>query len=567
MDNTMTATVTGTGVVAGLGYAPALWARPAPVLPRDEDVVLEENAREAEAARWKAAAEAVAARLTRRASAATGAAAEVLGATAELAADRGLRRAATALISAGSTAEAAMSGATAEFAAKFEKLGGLMAERVTDLGDVRNRVICELRGLPEPGIPIPQSPVILFAEDLAPADTATFDPAMIRGIATRLGGPTSHTAIIARQLGIPCIVAAGELARIPDGALVLLDGEFGSVETGSEPERAQALVRADAERRHAVRRWQGPGKTQDGTAVEILANVQDGAGARAAADYPVQGVGLFRTELCFLSAQHEPTVSEQARIYGEVLSAFPGQKVVFRTLDAGSDKPVPFVVHPPEENPALGVRGIRLGANNPGLIERQLDAIARAAAAHDAGAARVMAPMVATIDEARLFAEACRSRQLSPGLMVEVPSAALLAEAFLAEVDFMSIGTNDLTQYTMAADRMAPSLAALTDPWQPAVLHLIRLAAAAGVRSGKPVGICGEAAADPVLACILVGLGLSSLSMAPTAVAAVGIQLSTVTLQQCRQAADAVLRCTTAGQARSVARQQLAPFTPASPKE
>ncbi|WP_425860164.1 phosphoenolpyruvate--protein phosphotransferase [Arthrobacter sp. TWP1-1] len=548
---------TGTGVVAGLGYAPALWVKPAPVLPPSYDAPLSEEARESEIERWKAAVVTVAERLTARASNASGAAAEVLGATAALAADRGLQRATAKLISAGSTAESATVAAIAQFIEKFEKLGGLMAERVTDLGDIRNRVVSELLGLPEPGVPTPERPIVLLAEDLAPADTATLDPALIHGVATRLGGPTSHTAIIARQLGIPCIVAAADLASIQEGALVLLDGGAGTLFVGTDPVEAEARVLADAARREAVQSWTGPGRTQDGTAVELLANVQDGAGARAAAKFPAQGVGLFRTELCFLSAQTEPSVADQAGIYGEVLAAFPDQKVVFRTLDAGSDKPVPFVLHPEEENPALGVRGIRLGQADPGLLERQLDAIALAAKQQGVTNAKVMAPMVATIDEAQDFAAACRARQLSPGIMVEVPSVALLAEAFLEEVDFMSVGTNDLTQYAMAADRMAPSLAALTDPWQPAVLHLIRSAAAAGVSSQKPVGVCGEAAADPFLACILVGLGLSSLSMAPNALAAVGLQLGSVSLDQCQRAAAAVLRCTTAREARSTAHELL----------
>lgn len=556
MIDTATA-ITGTGVVAGLGYAPVQWVKPAPILPLGHDRLVGEALRDAEVTRWKAAVETVASRLTLRAATNSGAAAEVLGATAALASDRGLQRAAGKLMAAGSTAEAATVDSIAQFIVKFEKLGGLMAERVTDLGDIRNRVVSELLGLPEPGVPTPVAPIILLAEDLAPADTATLDPALIHGIATRLGGPTSHTAIIARQLGIPCVVAATDLQDVPDGAMALIDGAAGTVEVGADPEQAEAKVQADAARRAAVQSWKGPGRTQDGTAVEILANVQDGAGARAAAKYPAAGVGLFRTELCFLSAAHEPSVAEQASIYSEVLAAFPGQKVVIRTLDAGSDKPVPFVVHPDEENPALGVRGIRLGNADPGLLERQLDGIALAAEQQGVASAKVMAPMIATVDEARDFAAACRQRRLSPGIMVEVPSAALLADAFLAEVDFMSIGTNDLTQYTMAADRMAPSLAALTDPWQPAVLRLIRLAAAAGTSAQKPVGVCGEAAADPLLACILVGLGLSSLSMAPNAVAAVGLQLESVTLEQCQQGAAAVLRCTTAREARSMARELL----------
>ncbi|PYI37472.1 phosphoenolpyruvate--protein phosphotransferase [Arthrobacter psychrolactophilus] len=549
--------ITGTGVVAGLGYAPALWVKPAPVVPQSCEAHIAEPERELEVARWKAAVTLVSERLSARAANASGAAAEVLEATAALASDRGLQRVVGKLIAAGSSAESATVAAIAQFIEKFEKLGGLMAERVTDLGDIRNRVISELLGLPEPGVPTPETPIILLADDLAPADTATLDPSLILGIATRLGGPTSHTAIIARQLGIPCIVAAAKITDIHDGDHLLLDGGVGTLTLGSDPVDAEARVVADAARRLAVQAWTGPGRTHDGVAVELLANVQDGAGARTAAGFPAQGVGLFRTELCFLSAQTEPSVDEQAAIYGEVLAAFPGQKVVFRTLDAGSDKPVPFVLHPDEENPALGVRGIRLGQGDPGLLERQLDAIALAAEQQGVRNAKVMAPMVATIDEARDFAAACRARALSPGIMVEVPSVALLAEAFLAEVDFMSIGTNDLTQYAMAADRMAPSLAALTDPWQPAVLHLIRSAASAGVSSQKPVGVCGEAAADPFLACVLIGLGLTSLSMAPNALAAVGLQLGSVSLEQCQHAAAAVLRCTTAREARSTAHELL----------
>ena len=198
----------GTGVVAGLGYGPALWVKAAPVLPAGCDAVLDESLRDAETARWHSAVETVSARLARRARHATGAAAQVLEATAAMAGDAGLRRAATKSLTAGATAEAATDAAVEQFIAKFHKLGGLMAERTADLKDIRNRVICELLGLPEPGVPTPESPVILLADDLAPADTATLDPSLIHGIATRLGGPTSHTAIIARQLGIPCVVAA-----------------------------------------------------------------------------------------------------------------------------------------------------------------------------------------------------------------------------------------------------------------------------------------------------------------------------------------------------------------------
>ena len=511
--------IAGTGVVPGFAYAPAAWTRARPVPPADHRSI-EEDARPAEAERFRAASAAVGARLAERASHVTGVAAEVLAATSNLATDRGWQRAAVKLINAGSTAESATTAATEQFVEMFTKVGGLMAERVTDLRDVRDRVISQLMGLPEPGIPTPDAPVILLADDLAPADTAGLDPSLIKGIATRLGGPTSHTSIISRQLGIPCIVAATDLRSIPEGTPILVDGSKGTLEMGVAVAEAEAKVAADSVRRDAIRNWKGPAQTKDGVIVDVLANVQDGAGARKAAEISrAGGVGLFRTELCFLSAQTEPSVAEQARLYGEVYNAFPGKKVVIRTLDAGSDKPVPFAKHETEENPALGVRGIRLWLTNEGLIERQLDAIAEAVEDNNVAPdkAWVMAPMVATVDEAKKFAEMCRHRGLKPGIMVEVPAVAVLGDQFLAEVEFFSIGTNDLTQYTMAADRMSSPLATLTDPWQPAVLHLVKMTADAGKRAGKPVGVCGEAAADPFLACILQGLGITSLSMAASA--------------------------------------------------
>ena len=552
-----TLTVTGTGVVPGFAYAPAAWTRARPVPPADNRSIAEDD-RPAEGERFKNASLAVGARLSERASHASGVAAEVLAATANLATDRGWQRATIKLINAGSSAEAATTASTEQFCEMFLKVGGLMAERVTDLRDVRDRVIAEMMGLPEPGVPTPDAPVILLADDLAPADTAGLDPALIRGIATRLGGPTSHTSIIARQLGIPCVVAAAALRDIPDATPILIDGTRGTLEAGVPVAEAQAKVTADAARREAIRTWRGPAQTKDRVLVDVLANVQDGAGAaRAAATSEAGGVGLFRTELCFLSAQTEPSVAEQARIYGEVFSAFPGKKVVVRTLDAGSDKPVPFAKHEHEENPALGVRGIRLWLTNEGLIERQLDAIA--AAGEDNGVERpwVMAPMIATVDEARRFAALCAERDLKPGIMVEVPSVALLADEFLAEVEFFSIGTNDLTQYAMAADRMSSPLATLTDPWQPAVLRLIKMTADAGRRAGKPVGVCGEAAADPFLACILLGMGVTSLSMAASAVAAVGVQLESVTLEQCQEASAKVLAMSTAAETKALAQELL----------
>lgn len=557
MTETTTFTVQGTGVVPGYAYAPVIWATARPTLPTGGQPVAEDR-REAEVARFTTAAAAVADRLAGRASAATGVAAEVLGATASLARDRGWARAVAKLVKGGTPAEAATVAATEQFVETFQKMGGLMAERATDLRDIRDRVVAELLGQPEPGIPASETAAVLCADDLAPADTAGLDPATIVALVTRLGGPTSHTAIIARQLGIPCIVAATELGLLEEGVSVLVDGTRGTVEAGVDPDAARARVEEDSQRREAIRVWSGPARTADGAHVQLLANVQDGASARKAAETQAEGIGLYRTELSFLAAQQEPTVDEQATLYAEVLGAFPDAKVVVRTLDAGSDKPVPFANHQKEENPALGVRGMRLDRTNEGLLARQLDALAEAARRVGVESPWVMAPMVSTVDEARHFASLARERGITPGIMVEVPAVAVLADAFAAEVDFFSIGTNDLTQYALAADRMSSPLATLTDPWQPAVLRLIAMTADAGARTGTPVGVCGEAAADPLLACVLLGLGVTSLSMAPTAIPPVGVQLAAVTLEQCREAARAVLETTTALEAKARAAELLA---------
>jgi len=542
----------GVPVVAGVQYAPVI--RPGRLPDADSDVGgdVAEGDRPAEGERFTAAASAVAERLRERAAHATGSASEVLAATATLAQDRGWLSAAEKRIKEGTPAVGAVNAAIEQFVEMFTKLGGLMAERVTDLRDIRNRVVAELKGLPEPGVPVPDEPSVLCAEDLAPADTAGLDPALIVALATTLGGPTSHTAIIARQLGIPCIVAVAGLDDIPAGTMVLVDGTRGTVTVSPDEGPAREAVAEAKSVAEAAAKWSGPGATADGHAVAVLANVQDGAAARAARQTPAEGVGLFRTELCFLNTDTEPTVDEQATIYAEVLEAFAGNKVVVRTLDAGSDKPLKFAGHPDEANPALGVRGIRIATNNPGLLDHQLEAIA-AAAERTGNPPWVMAPMIATAEEAKNFADKARSHGLTPGVMIEVPAAALLADRILEHVEFLSIGTNDLAQYTMAADRMSADLATLTDPWQPAVLALVAMTVKAGAAVGKPVGVCGEAAADPLLACVLTGFGVTSLSAAAAAVQGVGAKLANVTLQQCREAADAVLGTASAAEARAAA--------------
>lgn len=548
--------VHGTPVVPGVAYAPAVWAR-RPELPPLEAPDLPEDAREAEVERFNGCTVAVADGLFARASQATGHAAEVLTVTASLATDRSWKKDVARRIREGKPAIQATIAATEKYIAMFEKAGGLMAERTSDLRDVRDRVLAHLQGIPEPGIPVAHSPVVLLADDLSPADTAGLIPDMYVAIATELGGPTSHTSIIARQLGIPCIVAARQLAQINEGDMVLVDGRHGTLALGVDPAQAEARVAEDEKRRAAIAAWQGPARTADGVPVQLLANVQDGEAARHASTSYAEGVGLFRTELLFLDTAVEPSVEAQTDAYAPVFSAFPASKVVVRTLDAGSDKPVPFATLMQEFNPALGVRGIRTTGHNPDLLIHQLDAIAAAAAREPGTDVWVMAPMISTVPEAEWFAGLVRERGLKAGIMIEVPAAAILIDRFLEHVDFVSIGTNDLTQYTLAADRMSPDLAEYTDPWQPAPLALIASVAAAGLRAGKPVGVCGEAAADSLLAAVLVGMGVTSLSMATSAIPGVGALLETVTLEQCREAAAAVLASRDQGEARLVAREIL----------
>jgi phosphotransferase system enzyme I (PtsI) len=552
-----TATLTGTPVVPGIAFAPVVVARagvPAAaidafVAPEDPDEAL---------ALFDAAAAAVSDGLEKKAAGSEGAAQEVLRATAGLARDTGLRAAVATNVRGGDPLILSLRGAVEQFVGVFTQLGGLMAERVTDLLDVEKRLVARIIGVPEPGIPTPSEPSVLIAEDLAPADTAGLDATLIVGLATEKGGPTSHTAIIARQLGIPCVVGVTGVLRLAAGTAVLLDGAAGVVEVDPDPGSSARRVAEDAARRTAIDTWQGPAATADGTPVKLLANVGDGATARQAATAPVEGSGLFRTELCFLNSSVEPSVEEQADVYAEVLEAFGAARtVVVRTLDAGSDKPIAYATHDDEQNPALGVRGLRLSFDNPGLLTRQLDSIALAADRTGTNP-WVMAPMVATVAEAAEFAELARGHGLTPGVMIEIPAAALHADRILDVVDFVSIGTNDLTQYSMAADRMATDLAHLTDAWQPAVLELIRMVAEAGVRAGKPVGVCGEAAADPQLAAVLVGMGVTSLSMATAAVKPVGAQLGAATLDSCRLAAEAALAAADPAAARAAVRETLA---------
>ena len=372
------------------------------------------------------------------------------------------------------------------------------------------------------------------------------------GIVTEAGGATSHTAILAAQLGIPCAVQVKGIAEATvDAPLVALDGGVGEVIVAPNASDVDELEERSRRRAAALAGSSGEGATRDGYKVKLLANIGTADDAEKAADYDLEGSGLFRSEFLFLDRDAAPSLDEQTETYTKVLEAFGNRRVVVRTLDAGADKPLSFADLGEEENPALGRRGLRLSQAREDLLATQLEALAAAQNNVPDSELWVMAPMVATVEEAKWFAERARGAGLKKvGVMVETPAAAIRAGQVLEEVDFASIGTNDLSQYTMAADRMQGELAELLSPWQPAVLSMIRETCRGGEATGKPVGVCGEAGGDPLMALVLVGLGVKSLSMAPGKVNAVRAALRLHDFDTCRQMANFAVDARTATGAR-----------------
>ena len=538
--------VIGVGVSSGRASGPV--ARVAEPLPEPAATPAADDP-EGEAARIRPAAETVADRLFARVANTDGDAKAVLETTAAMAIDPALISQAEQLVTESSLpAPRAVYEAANGFADALHHAGGYLAERVADVHDIRDRIIAELRGVPSPGVPALDQPSVLVARDLAPADTADLDPALVLALVTEEGGPTSHTAILARSLGIPAVVAARGILAFDDIAGLVVDGDTGVVEVSSQPVAVKGAERV------SHRAWNGVGATADGHEIKVVANVGSVTDAQGAIEAGAQGVGLFRTEFCYLATADEPDERTQRDSYAEVLAPFTGKPVVVRTLDAGADKPLSFLETRDEPIPGLGVRGLRLAFDRPELVDRQLAAIAAAAA--DSGAdVSVMAPMVATAGEALWFVERAHAAGIGrAGVMIEIPSAALAARDLLDVVDFVSIGTNDLSQYVFAADRMLGALAALNDPWQPALLRLIQVVGDAGGEAGKPVGVCGEAAADPLLAGVLAGLGVTSLSMVAAAVPAVGSALAEHTLRDFQRAAQAALAAPDPVHAREAAR-------------
>lgn len=542
------------GVGIGLGVAQGPVARMSEPAPPPSDAPSTLGA-EDEKARVADAVAAVARELEARGAQAGGAAQDVLEAQAMMAEDPSLADEVNARIAQGKTGEFAVFDAFASFRDQLTALGGYLGERAADLDDVAQRVIARLRGVPAPGVPDPGHPFVLVAKDLAPADTALLDLDKVLALVTTEGGPTSHTAILAREKSIVAVVGAVAATGLRDGETVIVDAAAGVVTTEPTSDELERASHRAADRAAASSAPITDGALADGTPIPLLANLGNPDGAEDAVALGAEGVGLFRTEFLFLSSSQAPTVEQQRESYTKLLAAFPGKKVVVRVLDAGADKPLAFLNDAHEENPALGLRGIRALRASEDILREQLTALAEADAATSADL-WVMAPMVATVEETAYFTDLARDYGIkTAGVMVEVPSSALLADRILGAADFASIGTNDLTQYTMAADRLLGSVASFQDPWHPAVLRLIREVGDAGRINRKPVGICGEAAADPLLAVVLVGLGATSLSMAPTALADVRATLLQHSLDDAREIAQAALAANDAASARTAAQE------------
>ena len=538
-------TLTGVGVSSGVAVGPIAIVVPPQPLPDDEPPSADPVA---DLALLAAVLEAVAEDLDERAGRLDGEAADMVAAAAMIARDPGLVDAIEVKLAEGLGPAHALRGAFDGFADQLLTLGGYLAERVSDLRDVGARAEAFLLGTPIPGVPELTAPSIVVAEDLAPAETALLDPQLVLGLITQAGGRTSHTAILAAQRGLPAVVRASGVMDLRAGTVVAFDGDTGVVTVAPSAATVEAL-NARAEARTRINDVTGPGATADGHAVALLANIGSVADAEAAGD--VEGVGLFRTEFVFLSADRAPTVNEQAQIYTDVLAPFGDRPVTVRTLDAGADKPLAFANLGAEPNPALGRRGLRLMTERPTLLADQLAALAEAQRRTGA-TVKVMAPMVATAAEAAEFAESAHAAGIEvAGTMIEVPAAALRARDVLAGCDFASLGTNDLAQYTMAADRLLGELSDLLDPFQPAVLDLIAVACDAGREAGKPIGVCGESAGDALMALVLAGLGVTSLSMAPSRVPLVRFALRQHTLEECRQMAVAARAASDAPSARA----------------
>ncbi len=456
-------------------------------------------------------------------------------------------------------AEAALSDASGLYVHMLEGVHSeYLRARAADVRDVTTRLLCILLGISPCPDSVPPVPSVILALDLMPSDILSLDRSRVLGLCTAEGGATSHVALLARALGLPAVVGAGPgVQQIPTGTTVVLDGGAGLLLVDPDPQtlglyRARWGRRPGAARRAAAPTpTDGPAATRDGHRVFVAANVGTLEEARLAREVGADGIGLLRTEFLYLGRPTLPGEEEQYHSYRAILELFGDRPVVLRTLDVGGDKRLSGLELPPERNPAMGLRAIRLSLARPEIFRPQLRAALRAGAGHNL---KIMFPMVTTVAEvraARAFLEGCRAElqaeghpvaDVAVGIMIEVPSAALLADHLAGEVDFFSIGTNDLSQYVMAADRTHAAVAPLADALHPAVLRLVRDVIAAAHARGKRVSLCGELAGDPAAIPILLGLGLDEFSMSPTAIPQARRLIRSLTREEADQMARAALQ-------------------------
>ena len=562
----------GRGAAPGVALAPAAVVRIAPVTddrpsgePDEERARLDEAlSRSAEQLRDLAGR--VAAELGEEEG-------EIFEAHAAFAADPELASRARSAVSEGRSASAAVTEAFEGFRELLEASDSeYLAARAADLNDVRDRVLALLGGGSIEVEPPNQASVIV-AHELSPSQTASIPREVIAALVTETGSPTSHAAILARSLGVPAAVGVSGIVELAtDGVLVAVDGHTGEVivePDASERERLQERLAAEARRRQELEALKDePGQTADGHRVEVAANIGSEQDLRSAADAGAEGAGLVRTEFLYLDRERAPDIDEQAAFIEQTLRTFPGQRVVVRTLDVGADKPLPFVARDEEPNPALGLRGIRLSLAQQTLFRDQLRALlaARDTVGDDGGRLAIMFPLVslpAELSEARRHLEEVAEEEghdldgLEVGVMVETPAAALAAGALAELGDFLSIGTNDLLQYLFAADRLNADVAGLADVAEPFVLRLIGDVVASAHEAGVWVGVCGEAASDPDIAAVLVGLCVDELSMTGAAVPEVKARLRALTHDACRDIASTVLELPDAAAVRAAVTRAL----------
>jgi phosphocarrier protein FPr len=489
----------------------------------------------------------------------------IFEAQAMFARDPGIVEPAMRAIEAGARADDAILRSTDEQAERLAVVDDeYFRARAADLRDVGRRVADLLRGSGRPDLwHADGSPAVIVADDLDPSAVATLRPELVAGIALAGGTPTGHAAIVARGLGIPLVLGLGvATATLTDAADGLVDGRAtpeGRLIVEPDADDLQDVIVAHRDAGSPVRLASAP--AHGGPGIAVTANVGSALEADAAVGAGADGIGLVRTELLFLGRTTPPSMAEQRVTYARIRRSVGDRPIVFRTLDIGGDKPAAWQAAEAEPNPALGVRGVRLGLARPELLDDQLQALVEAAAG---GELRVMLPMVATVGEVvavratldRIVASSNPSpAAVQLGVMIEIPAAALMADGLAEVADFFSIGTNDLVQYTLAADRLNPSLAELATPLQPAVLRLLARVTAAARSSGRHVAVCGEAAGDTEMTPLLVGLGVDELSVAPSSVGALRARLQGLDAAACRELAAAALEATAVEQVRSLVRQ------------